>query len=182
MNKGDTCMNRFENDDDMKIVGAEQPEEVDTAAQWTEQKANGNIDRARRLGKVLAQQLLNIQEDDSAMLLQKQMLFTFTVDTVGPTLLPDELLVETARATFFERVRELLPDFEATLHRLGAFTFYRLAVDGYHPAALPAVKIGAMFAALCGKAEDKAATEQGARLFIAFVARLEETVSMIEFV
>ncbi len=175
-------MNIFENDDDMKIVGAEQPAAVDTAAQWSVQKANGNIDRARRLGKVLAQQLLNIQEDDSAMLLQKQMLFTFTIDTVGQTMLPDALLVETARSTFFERVRELLPDFEATLQRLGAFTFYRLAVDGYHPAALPAVKIGAMFAALCGKGDDKAATEEGAQLFIAFVKRLEETVSMVEFV
>ena len=175
-------MQRFENDDDMKIVGAEQPEKVDTAAQWSEQKANGNIERAHRLGKVLAQQLLNIQEDDNAMLLQKQMLFTFTIDTVGPTLLPDELLVETARATFFERLRDLLPEFEATMHRLGAFTFYRLAVDGYHPAALPAVKIGAMFAALCGQAEDKDTKEQGARLFIAFVKRLEETVSMVDFV
>ena len=175
-------MNIFENDDDMKIVGAEQPATVDTAAQWSVQKANGNIDRARRLGKVLAQQLLNIQEDDSALLLQKQMLFTFTIDTVGPTMIPDALLVETARSTFFERVRELLPDFEATLQRLGAFTFYRLAVDGYHPAALPAIKIGSMFAALCGKGEDKDTTEEGARLFIAFVTRLEETISMVDFV
>lgn len=175
-------MRRIETDDDMKIVGAEQPKKVDTAAHWSAQKASGNIDRAHRLGKILAQQLLNIQEDNDAMLLQKQMLFTFVMDTVGPTLLPDSLLMETARATFFERIRDLLPNFETTLHRLGAFTFYRLAVDGYHPAALPAVKIGAMFAALCGKAEDKDAETEGAALFNAFVARLAETVDLIEFV
>jgi len=175
-------MRKIETDDDMKIVGAEKPQATDTAARWSAQKACGNIDRAHRLGKILAQQLMNIDEDDDALLLQKQMLFAFTMDTVGPILLPDELLVETARGTFFERVRNLLPGFEDTLHRLGAFTFYRLCVDGYHPAALPAVKIGAMFAALCGKAENKEAEAEGADLFTAFVQRLQETVDMVDFV
>lgn len=174
-------MRRIENDDDMKIVGAEQPQDTDTAARWSAQKACGNIDRAHKLGKLLAQQLMNIQEKDEAMLLHKRMLFAFTMDTVGPTLLSDELLVETARGTFFERVRDLVPGFEDTLHRLGAFTFYRLCVDGYHPAALPAVKIGAMFAALCGRAENKATQAEGAALFTGFVERLQEMVAMIEF-
>lgn len=174
-------MRRIENDDDMKIVGEEVPQSADTAAIWQAHTACGNFDRAHRLGKILAQQLLNIQEDDDALLLQKQMLFAFTMDTVGPALLADDLLVQTARGTFFGRLRELLPGFENTMHRLGAFTFYRLCVDGYAPTALPAVKIGAVFAALCGKADDEAMEAEGVALFKSFVERLKETVSMVDF-
>lgn len=174
-------MRRIENDDDMKIVGEENILAADATAIWQAHKACGNFDRAHRLGKNLAQQLMNIREDDEAMLLQKQMLFAFTMDTVGPALLTDELLVQTARGTFFGRLRELLPDFEGTMHRLGAFTFYRLSVDGYAPTALPAIKIGAVFAALCGKADDEATEALGAELFKAYVERLRETVSMIDF-
>lgn len=174
-------MYRVENDDDMKIVGEEPTAVTDAAAVWQAHKACGNLDRAHRLGKILSQQLLNIQEDNEALLLQKQMLFAFTMDTVGPALLEDEILVQTASGTFFARLRDLLPEFEGTMHRLGAFTFYRLCVDGYAPAALPAVKIGVVFAALCGKADDKTAESEGAALFEAYVERLKETISMIEF-
>ena len=174
-------MRKFENDDDMKIVGEEIAPTAGTAALWQAHNASGNFERAHRLGKILAQQLLNIKEDDDALLLQKQMLFAFTMDTVGPALLGDELLVQTARGTFFDRLRELLPDFDDTMHRLGAYTFYRLSVDGYAPTALPAVKIGAVFAALCGKADDRAMEEEGANLFKNFVERLKETISMVEF-
>lgn len=174
-------MCKVENDEDMKIVGAEMPKEADAAAKWQAHKNCGNFDRAHRLGAILAQQLMNFQEDDDALLLQKQMLFAFTMDTVGPALLPDELLVQTARGTFFGRLRTLLPDFEDTMHRLGAFTFYRLCVDGYAPTALPAAKIGAVFAALCGKAEDAQTEARGAALFQSYVERLQETVSMVDF-
>ena len=89
--------------------------------------------------------------------------------------------MQTARGTFFARLRDLLPEFEGTMHRLGAFTFYRLCVDGYAPTALPAKKIGAVFAALCGKADDETVEAEGAALFEAYVERLKETVSMVEF-
>ncbi len=174
-------MRRIETDDDMKIVGEEMPQNADAAAKWQAHKNCGNFDRAHRLGKILAQQLLNIQEDDDALLLQKQMLFAFTMDTVGPALLTDDLLVQTARGTFFGRLRDLLPDFEVTMHRLGAFTFYRLCVDGYAPTALPAVKIGAVFAALCGKADDEVIEAEGIALFKSYVERLKETIAMVEF-
>lgn len=174
-------MRRIENDEDMKIVGEEQAPVADAAAVWQAHKACGNLDRAHRLGKILSQQLLNMQEDDEALLLQKQMLFAFTMDTVGPALLVDDILVQTARGTFFARLRDLLPEFEGTMHRLGAFTFYRLCVDGYAPTALPAVKIGAVFAALCGKADDEAMEAQGVALFKSYIERLKETVSLVEF-
>ena len=154
-------MNGFENDADMKIVGDERPVASDAAAKWQQQKACGNIDRAHRLGAVLAQQLMNIEEPDAARLLQKQMLLAFVVDDALPSLLPDELLTKTVRGTFYERLRGLLPDFEDTLHRLGAFTFYRLSVDGDAP---DAARVGAVFAALCGCAEDAAVEKEGARL------------------
>jgi hypothetical protein len=174
-------MRRIETDDDMKIVGEEVAPAADTAAVWQAHNDCGNLDRAHRLGKILAQQLLNMQEEDDALLLQKQMLFAFAMDTVGPALLTDDILVQTARGTFFARLRDLSPDFEDTMHRLGAFTFYRLSVDGYAPTALPAMKIGAVFAALCGKADDEAMEAEGADLFKSYVERLKETVSMVEF-
>lgn len=171
-------MNGFENDADMKIVGDERPAAIDTAAKWQQQKACGNIDRAHRLGAVLAQQLMNIEEPDAARLLQKQMLLAFVVDDALPSLLPDELLTKTVRGTFYERLRGLLPDFEDTLHRLGAFTFYRLSVDGDAP---DAVRVGAVFAALCGCAEDAAVEKEGARLYRGYHERLAETVAMVDF-
>ena len=169
-------MNGFENDADMKIVGDERPAAIDTAAKWQQQKACGNIDRAHRLGAVLAQQLMNIEEPDAARLLQKQMLLAFVVDDALPSLLPDELLTKTVRGTFYERLRGLLPDFEDTLHRLGAF--YRLSVDGDTP---DAARVGAVFAALCGCAEDAAVEKEGARLYRGYHERLAETVAMVDF-
>ncbi len=173
-----------ENDQDMKIVGEVMPKksrEADTAESWVRHKNSGNIDRAHRLGKMLAQQLLNIQDDDPAKLLQKQMLFAFTVDAGAPVFLNDDLLVQTARGTFFERLRTLLPSFEVTLHRLGAFTFYRLCLDNESENALPAEKLGTVFAALCGRAEDPETEQEGTALFRSYLARLEETVGMVEF-
>ena len=76
------------------------------------------------------------------------------------------------------RLRELLPDFEDTLHRLGAFTFYRLSVDGDTP---DAARVGAVFAALCGCAEDTATEQEGARLYRGYHERLAETVAMVDF-
>ncbi len=174
-------MCNFANDEDMKIVGEEQAVLVDDTAEWRAQKECGNIERAHRLGKNLAQQLLTLQNDDPAKQLQQQMLFAFTADFVGNLLVTDSLLAQTARGTFFARLRDLLPDFEITMHRLGAFTFYRMAIDGSTLNALPAGKVGAVYAALCGNAEDAATEQEGAMLFIEYAKRLQETVSMVDF-
>ncbi len=174
----------IDNDQDMKIVGEVIPKksgEADTAESWIRQKNSGNIDRAHRLGAMLAQQLLTIQDDDAARVLQKQMLFAFAVDAGCSVFLNDELLAQTARGTFFERLRTLLPSFEDTLHRLGAFTFYRLCLDSDAEKTLPAEKIGTVFAALCGRAEDAATETEGAALFRGYLSRLEETVAKAGF-
>ncbi len=173
-------MCKMENDDDMKIVGAEPKKGQDTAALWSRQKENGNIDRAHRLGGILAQHLITIQDDDPALELQKQMLFAFVLDAAGPRFLKEELLVQTARGTFFEKLRSLLPGFEDTTHRLGAFTFYRMCLNGEE--TLPAAKIGTVYAALCGKENDPETTKEGERLVNAFLARLQDTLSMVAFV
>lgn len=173
-----------DNDRDMKVVGAaapDMPNAIDPAENWARQKNSGNIDRAHRLGAVLAQQLLTVQDDNPALLLQKQMLFAFTVDAGCPVFLTDELLAQTARGTFFERLRTLLPSFEDTLHRLGAFTFYRLCLDNDNEKTLPAEKIGTVFAALCGRAEDVGTEADGTALFRGYLHRLEETVALAEF-
>lgn len=174
-------MCNFANDEDMKIVGEEQSVQVDDTAEWRAHKGCGNIDRAHRLGKNLAQQLLTLQNNDPAKQLQQQMLFAFTADFIGGLLVTDALLAQTARGTFFARLRDLLPDFEITMHRLGAFTFYRMAVDGSTPDALPAGKVGAVYAALCGCAGDDTTEQEGASLFMGYAKRLQETVSMVDF-
>lgn len=172
-------MCKIENDDDMKIVGAEPKQQQDMAAIWSRQKESGNIDRAHRLGGILAQHLITIQDDDPAMELQKQMLFAFVLDTAGPRFLKEELLVQTARGTFFEKLRNLLPGFEDTLHRLGAFTFYRMCLNGEE--TLPAEKIGTVYAALCGKENDSDKAKEGELLVTVYLARLQDTLSMVAF-
>ena len=171
----------FEEDADMKIVGAEPKAGADATERWLAHKNCGNIDRVHRLGAVMAQQLLAIAEDDPALLLQKQMLFAFTVDAGCSVFVPDEVLAQTARATFSERLRSLLPSFEETLHRLGAFTFYRLCLEDTEKGQLPAERIGTVYAALCGKAEDKETEAAGAVLFRQYLEKLEETTAMITF-
>lgn len=174
-------MCKFADDEDMKIVGEEQPVRADDTAEWRAHKACGNIDRAHRLGKNLAQQLLTLQADDPAQLLQQQMLFAFTADMVGRLLVADEMLAQTVQGTFFARLRDLLPEFETTTHRLGAFTFYRLCTDGHTLKNLPAGKVGEVYAALCGQADDDTVAEQGAKLFMEYALRLQETVAMVDF-
>lgn len=172
-------MCKIENDDDMKIVGVVRETLPDTAEIWSRQKKSGNIDRAHRLGGILAQHLITIQDDDPAIELQKQMLFAFVLDMAVSRVLREDVLVQTARGTFFEKLRALLPGFEDTLHRLGAFTFYRMCLNGED--ALPAEKIGKVYAALCGKEEDETVVLQGTDLVNSYLARLQETLSMVEF-
>ena len=171
----------FAEDADMKIVGAEPTAGADATETWLAHKNCGNIDRAHRLGAVMAQQLLGIDEEDPALLLQKQTLFAFAVDAGCALFLPDDLLAQTARATFSERLRSLLPSFEETVHRLGAFTFYRLCLDDTAKGQLPAERIGTVYAALCGKAEDGKTEAAGTALFRQYLEKLEETVAMITF-
>lgn len=171
------CM--MENDDDMRIVGAPEPEKSDFPPEWIAHTENGNIDRAHRLGANFAQQLLNIEDNDPSAKLQKQMLFAFAVHAGGLKLLPDAVIYDTVYSTFFSRLRTLLPDFEDTMRRLGTFTFYRMcATDN---GDFPAQKVGEVFAALYGKADDVTVEKQGADLFLSYLVRLEETVGLVEF-
>ena len=92
---------RLEDDRDMKIAGDDfEPVEPRTgeadngdAALLEQEKENGNLSRARRLGAILAEEVSAVEgdspTDNSALLTQRRILLAFAVEVGLDALLPN---------------------------------------------------------------------------------------------
>ena len=132
----------LEDDRDMKIAGDdfepvnEAGADVGHEAQLLEQeKENGNLSRARRLGAILADEVSAVEgdsrTDDSALLTQRRILLSFAVEVGLDALLPNSLTAQTAQDIFYNSLRVTAPRFYDDLQASGAFSFYYLCVrDG----------------------------------------------------
>ena len=110
----------LEDDRDMKIAGDdfepvnEAGADVGHEAQLLEQeKENGNLSRARRLGAILADEVSAVEgdsrTDDSALLTQRRILLSFAVEVGLDALLPNSLTAQTAQDIFYNSLRVTAP-------------------------------------------------------------------------
>lgn len=108
------------------------------------QKANGNIDKARRLGEVLATIaptddgdgiFVNLRDHLSPkffvqdILYQIRVLLVFACETLLQMELPTELLSTTAIASMYNAMEKDMPGFYSNIANGAAFTFYYLALQ-----------------------------------------------------
>ena len=180
----------LEDDRDMKIAGDdfepvnEAGADVGHEAQLLEQeKENGNLSRARRLGAILADEVSAVEgdsrTDDSALLTQRRILLSFAVEVGLDALLPNSLTAQTAQDIFYNSLRVAAPRFYDALQASGAFSFYYLCVrDGRQVEE----KVGETFASLCGKKDDPAYARMGQELFRRFSGQVRNFVDTLEFV
>lgn len=180
-----------EDDRDIKIAGSEKIEPEDNAAQDAEElrreHENGNLALARRLGKQLAQKLVDMDGEaffgkdpgeDEALRDQRRLLFAFTAGYGVERFVPGKLLQDVTTNSFYNALKALLPEFYASLDSAGAFSFYYLCVRREEK---PEAAIGKNFAMLSGKSGREVIERLGEALFIRFSDVIKNTITGFDF-
>lgn len=178
------------NDDrDMKIAGEDFKsvpvlDDVEETSRLLErEKASGNLNRARRLGAIMADEVAAVEGDDPASEAvsetQRRILLAFAVEVALETLLPNSILSETSKSVFYETLRNTAPSIYDDLQGSGAFSFYYLALrDGKNVVK----SVGEAYASLCGRAGEAALANKGGELYVNFIEQARSIVDSIGFV
>ncbi len=183
-------------DSDVKIFndGDENNEsfdEVSFIAEMTKQRNNGNILRAKQLGKHLAEifvdephllsdlesEIGEIKRDDDDMY-QIKVLLVFTAEYCINRLLPTPLLSATAVNSLYDTVSKKASAFYDRLDDAAEYSFYYLSV---RKGIEVSKNIGISFAMLCGEDKDPYYTNLGTRLFEVAQHEIEKIIASFEF-
>lgn len=167
-------------DSDIKIFNDsdEQPEladEISIIDEMKRHRTNGNILKAKQLGKHLAEIFIDephllsdlegevgsIKRDEDDMY-QIKVLLIFTAEYCINRLLPATVLSNTAVTAMYDALSKKAAQFYDRLDDAAEYSFYYLAV---RKAVDISKNIGISFAMLCGEKEDEYYTNLGQRLF-----------------
>lgn len=182
-------------DSDIKIFNDiksnESFDEVSVIAEMTRQRSSGNIDKAKKLGKHLAEifvdepHLLKDLEGEVGTLdynddimYQLKVLLVFTAEYCINHSLSSPLLSNTAVNSMYDTVSSKAFEFYDRLDDAAEYSFYYLAVrKGIN---IPQ-NIGISFAMLCGKEKDGKFTSLGTNLFEVAKHEIENIIDFYEF-
>lgn len=155
----------------------------ETARRFRAHRDNGNLERAQRIGRLLANELLQKEsaalwgiDDVESMLMirQRKLLFVFVADQVLEELLPDSLLAQSAQNTFYNKLKRVEPALYDAVRADGAFSLYLVCCkDGLTDCD----GIGKVFAGLVGRAEDYVIRQFGETLYKYFRDVCEKIVA-----
>ncbi len=166
--------------------------EVSVIAEMTKHRNNGNILKAKQLGKHLAEifvdepSLLNQLEgeigkidcDDDNMYHIK-VLLVFTAEYCINHLLPATLLSNTAVNALYDTVIKKASEFYDRLDDAAEYSFYYLAV---RKGVDISKNIGVSFAMLCGEDKNEYYTNLGKRLFEVAEHEIQKIIDSYGFV
>lgn len=183
-------------DSDIKIFndGEEQNEsfdEVSVIAEMQKHRTNGNILKAKQLGKHLAEifvdephllsdlesEIGEIKRDDDDMY-QIKVLLIFTAEYCINHLLPATVLSNTAINAMYDTLNKKAAEFYDRLDDAAEYSFYYLAV---RKAVDIPKNIGVSFAMLCGEDKDAYYTNLGQRLFEVAEHEIEKIINGFGF-
>ncbi len=183
-------------DSDIKIfndggANEEAPHEVNIIAEMTKHRSNGNILKAKQLGRHLAEIFVDepsllsqlegevgkIQCDDDDMY-QIKVLLVFTAEYCINRFLPATLLSNTAVNALYDTVIKKAAEFYDRLDDAAEYSFYYLAV---RKAVNISKNIGISFAMLCGEDKNEYYTNLGQRLFEVAEHEIEKIVESYSF-
>ena len=172
-----------EEDTDVKIFAGSgavrvQPTEDDGAAEFVRERENGNIDKAKQLGKMLARRLrwLRCFGDSSPILDQKKVLFSYVAVKVIGRQVQSSLLGQAALGEFYRSVQNHSQRDYDKIQDSVAFTKYLLSEQ---KAAKNA--IGGVFAELCGQRENDALQNKGMQLYYRYTSDCMSICNQIHF-
>lgn len=193
-------MNNYNEDSDMKIVGASHftKEEGFDVIQFVEetklQRFNGNSAKAKALGsnivsafsyRAATEDLLALANEygvtiDDSILLQIKILSVFSAEYCIDNYLPSAMLSTVAVGELYDVLQEVSPELYEELSKSTAFSFYYLCLkDGDEDED---DCIGVQFAASCGKKGDKSLAAFGAKLHRINVSVFRKAIDGFRFV
>ena len=180
-------------DEDIKIAegpfkrpAAKQDMAEQAARDFLEQKQNGNIDKAHRLGEAFALALWELAQDlimgDHGLSQQeihhRLLLCSYSVNRVIAELSPNTMVAQTALSRFYAKVEE----YSEMLHRhvsdTAAFSLYILSGRTNGSAA----EIGRIYARLAGYEGNPLKIEQGGDIYSAFYKSCSLLLDEVEYV
>ena len=182
-------------DNDMKIFGNPKIEnEADVLIRVVEimkkQRANGNMDRAKALGEVMAHQVYSFKgiddsvkkrideyKDNESIYEQIRMLVTFTAEAEIHVLLEKYSVSTMTMNAFYDELIKLDEDLYDNI--TNAFTFYYLVL---RKGGDVATGMGKQFAKLCGDKENEKLLSLGKDIFVAICESLKIEIEKAEFV
>ena len=150
-------------DEDIKIYDGEEPVPTglgaeDSAARYVAHRDNGNLEKTRQLGELLAQTLVGdagrLAEDPYGQ--QKLVLLSFLISDELEAALTDAMLRQSAAAAFRRRVEDLDPAIHGIITDSAAFTLYIL-----HDRRVGNEECGQVLANLCDRDSDETLIREG---------------------
>ncbi len=186
------------NDNDVKIfddtvnLSDFVPLDTETATammqQVAQEKQNGNLGKARRMGARLAEDIAAIDHatppangaaENAALMTQRRILLAFAAEVGLDAFLPNNLTAQEAQNIFYNNLHLTAPAFYDDLQESGAFSFYYLCVrDGRHVER----KIGETFARLCGMADSESYIRMGIDAYNRFMTQVKRMADSMNFV
>ena len=186
------------NDNDVKIfddtvnLSDFVPFDTETATammqQVAQEKQNGNLGKARRMGARLAEDIAAIDHatppangaaENAALMTQRRILLAFAAEVGLDAFLPNNLTAQEAQNIFYNNLHLTAPAFYDDLQDSGAFSFYYLCVrDGRHVER----KIGETFARLCGMADSESYIRMGIDAYNRFMTQVKRMADSMNFV
>ncbi len=183
-------------DSDVKIAGdrpaADLSNREDASANddYLIEKENGNVERAKLLGRNLAKILskdfadecmskLEPDSEDARTKTQVLLLFAFAIDRGLNTHVPNATLINTAHTSFFNTLQEISSDVYDQISDTGAYSLYMLCAR--REGAGVCRSIGESFAKLCGKEGDVALSSTGEMIFSIFLNMVKVEVIKTAF-
>lgn len=189
------CEGMPEDDSDIRIAGHESPRPEDDpmndVRELERHKRNGNLDKARELGRELACRILNEDGDPAfgqdpsesdEVRRQRRMLLAFVVDSAVRQDIPGQVLGQVVLCEFTDRVKQSLPAFYADVASSGSFSFYYVCLrrDG-GDAPAPEDAVGQTFAMLAGRESSPVFEELGKALYLHFHDIVDKCVRSCRF-
>lgn len=187
----------YNDDSDMKIAGDNfddldkhaDEKSVEAMARLLEQeKQNGNLSRARRLGAIMADEVSAVEgsvsplqesEKNRSLPTQRRILSAFAVEVGLDAYLPNQLVAQTAQNIFYDTLHITSPAFYDDLQGSGAFSFYYLC---FREGRQVERRIGETFATLCGMKEDEEYIRMGQEYYVRFLAQVKHFAQTLGFV
>lgn len=179
------------NDKDIKIFGKEQGDREDELLfieEMNTHRKSGNLERAKQLGKDLAELFIEPSSDehlelsgygkDKELLYHIKELKTFAALSTLQNL-KNRFLWETAVGAFYDRLIKKYPDFYERVSGGTAFSFYRIDVKSGSDVT---AKIGKSFAMLCGNEKDSALQAIGENVYDKSRKKINSVIEELEFV
>lgn len=153
------------------------------------EKANGNLEKASRLGAVLAGEVWDLERmplvlernlaDNDGVMLQIRMLYCFAVHVAADEFAKNAIISKKVLSVFNDVLKDNSPGFYAELENSGSFSFYYLE----HRSQEKGVEgMGKVFAMLASKKDERAFEELGEKLYIEFVEKVKRHIEDAQFV